>query len=97
MLGMSVAFWVIVFAIFMGVRRRRRWERWARLGDPRWFGPPGPWGPGGHAGATLPSPDRDAYVEQLETRVARLEERLDFTEKLLAERPAAKIDQTPEP
>ena len=34
MLGMSVAFWVIVFAIFMGVRRRRRWERWARPVQP---------------------------------------------------------------
>ena len=44
----------------------------------------GPWGP--PRGAELPSPDRDAYVEELETRVARLEERLDFTEKLLSER-----------
>lgn len=87
MWGMSLAFWVIVFAVFAMGRRRARWERWAWRNDPRFA--QGPWGR--HPGAEIASPERDAYVEQLETRVARLEERLDFTEKLLAERPAQKI------
>jgi hypothetical protein len=87
MLGMSLAFWLVLFAFFVMGRRRRRWERWARMNDPRYVGS-GPWG---HPrSAELQSPDRDAYVEQLETRVARLEERLDFTEKLLADRHAEK-------
>jgi hypothetical protein len=30
--------------------------------------------------------DQQAYVESLETRLAELEERLDFTERLLAEK-----------
>jgi hypothetical protein len=91
---MSLAFWVVVFALFMVGRRRSRWERWGRM-DPRYMGP-GPWGQGPwgqQRGTELPSPDRDAYVEQLETRVARLEERLDFTEKLLADRHAEKIER----
>ena len=94
MLGMSLAFWVVVFAIFMMGRRRSRWERWSRMNDGRYIGHGpwghGPWGP--PRGAELPSPERDAYVEQLETRVARLEERLDFTERLLADRHAGKVE-----
>jgi hypothetical protein len=31
--------------------------------------------------------DRDGYIDSLETRVSELEERLDFTERLLAGRP----------
>jgi hypothetical protein len=95
MLGMSLAFWVVLFAFFVMGRRRRRWERWARMNDPRYVGS-GPWGPGPWGQPRSPelqSPERDAYVEQLETRVARLEERLDFTEKLLADRHAEKVER----
>ena len=85
MWGIPMAFWLVVFAFFVfgGARRRRR-ERWAR--DPRYFGAP-PWAQ--QQRAQVSSPDRDAYIDQLETRVARLEERLDFTEKLLVDRSKA--------
>jgi hypothetical protein len=33
-----------------------------------------------------PAPDQQAYIESLEARVTELEERLDFTERLLSER-----------
>jgi hypothetical protein len=81
-----MAFWLVLIGVFVFAGgRRRRWERWARM-DARYFHPGHvghPWGP--EAGR-LASAERDSYVEQLETRVARLEERLDFTEKLLEER-----------
>jgi hypothetical protein len=80
MWGIPMAFWLVLIGLFVFARgRRRRWERWGRM-DPRYFGHP--WG----ERPSLQSPERDAYVEQLETRVARLEERLDFTERLLEER-----------
>jgi len=62
-------------------RRMRRWER-ERYG---------PWRP------PLPRPELDEavkarldLVDQLETRVSELENRLDFTERLLSERQATK-------
>jgi hypothetical protein len=73
---------LVVFAFFVLGSRRRRWERWGRM-DPRSFPPGHRWS---ERGAELSPPERDGYVEQLETRVARLEERLDFTEKLLMEK-----------
>jgi hypothetical protein len=81
--GIPMAFWLVLIGVFVFASgRRRRWERWAKM-DPRYVPPGPPWA--GRAGE-LTSPGRDSYVEQLETRVARLEERLDFTEKLLVER-----------
>jgi hypothetical protein len=82
MWGLPIAFWLVVFAFFVLGGRRRRWERWGRT-DPRYFPPGHAWS---QRGAELSPPERDTYVEQLETRVARLEERLDFTEKLLMEK-----------
>ena len=35
------------------------------------------------------SPDQQSYIDSLETRVAELEERLDFTERLVAGRGGA--------
>jgi hypothetical protein len=80
--GIPMAFWLVMFAFFVigGARRRRRWARWSA---DRRFGAP-PWEQ--RQAAQLSSPERDAYIDQLETRVARLEERLDFTEKLLVDR-----------
>lgn len=78
----SGVFWifVVLFIVFGPWRRgwRHRRERWGRGRDA--------------AGSTpepVSQPDRavrDAQIEQLETRVAELESRLDFAERLLAPR-----------
>ena len=86
-------FWMALFAFWLMMSRRRRWHRWHRRGWEREAlretmreelrrelrgetldreRPP----------AARPAPD-PSYVEQLETRIAQLEERLDFTERLL--------------
>jgi hypothetical protein len=86
----GMLFWLaILWFAFRAIRRR---ERWAMMGPrgyaPWWYGrdrydrPPE---------ATVPvrRPERDdqqAYIDSLETRVSDLEERLDFTERLLANR-----------
>jgi hypothetical protein len=86
-------FWVVPLLIFAAVMRRRRWERWAMMG-PQGYGPYSAWwGPGRHprrheqqARASRAEGDQDqqqAYIESLETRITQLEERLDFTERLL--------------
>jgi cytochrome c-type biogenesis protein CcmH/NrfG len=83
-------FWVVPLLIFAAVMRRRRWERWAMMG-PRGYGPYGWWGPWQQprwreSQTAAPRADQDqqqAYIDSLETRIAQLEERLDFTERLL--------------
>jgi hypothetical protein len=82
-------FWVVPLLIFASIMRRRRWERWAMMG-PRGYGPYGWWGPWQpprwRQQPAAPRADQDqqqAYIESLETRIAQLEERLDFTERLL--------------
>jgi hypothetical protein len=73
--------WVVA-----GVGRRRRW---ARMGGPPWMG--SQWG--AYGGATI-SPEelkrlredhenQQAVIEGLESKIAQMEERLDFTERLL--------------
>jgi hypothetical protein len=68
-------FWLVPLLFFYFATRRRRWSRWA--------------GPGRQ---TFPSDvgkrleDQATTVDALEARVAQLEERLDFTERLLAGR-----------
>ncbi len=68
-------FWLVPLLFFLFATRRRRWSRWA--------------GPGRR---DVPSEvgkrieDQATTVEALEARVAQLEERLDFTERLLAGR-----------
>jgi hypothetical protein len=89
MWGIPMAFWLVLIGFFVFTSgRRRRWERWART-DPRYFPPGHPWS---QERTSVHSAERDAYVEQLESRVARLEERLDFTEKLLVERSQQKAE-----
>jgi hypothetical protein len=67
-------FWLIPFLFFCMVARYWRRERWAHT-----F--PGP------STRTERELDQDReYVDSLERRVADLEERLDFTERLLAQR-----------
>ena len=68
-------FWLVPLLFFYLATRRRRWNRWA--------------GPGRHEvppemGKRLE--DQVTTVDALESRVAQLEERLDFTERLLAGR-----------
>jgi hypothetical protein len=67
-------FWLIPLLFFCMVARQRRRERWAHAY-------PGP----------SPRTERELdehreYVDRLERRVTDLEERLDFTERLLARR-----------
>jgi hypothetical protein len=73
---------VLVMVLVMG-NRRRHWNDWRTERDPRM-------GPGRGDPRFPPGGDRDlqGYVEGLETRIAQLEERLDFTERLLMDRPA---------
>ena len=95
MWGFFWLFWMVALLFFaLGMRRRRR--RWAMIG-PGGFGPCGAgllrgrdeWAgsrSAGDAPALREVEDQRAYVDALETRIAQLEERLDFTERLLSGR-----------
>ncbi len=89
----GLMFWLAVICFFAAAARRRRWERWAMMG-PAGYGPYGRWDTREWRG--LRRRDRDqaparegeldeqrTYIETLESRVTELEERLDFTERLL--------------
>lgn len=94
-------FWLIVALCWVFVSRRRRWSRrWAMagpMGDAH-YGPFG-WGPRGTARheewtqqpqvpaapQPLAQPDR-TLVESLESRIAELETRLEFAERLMAKK-----------
>ena len=87
--------WLVVIFFAVRASRRRRWRRWAMMQgmEPGMFGPYGLWlahergYDRGIATRSRPRVPEDAtLVEQLETRIAELEQRLDFTERLLAER-----------
>jgi energy-converting hydrogenase Eha subunit G len=74
MWGFAWMFWLMPFMLFVMLTRRWRRERWAMAG-----------------GGVSPRLEREldehrVYVDGLERRVAELEERLDFTERLLAQR-----------
>jgi hypothetical protein len=75
MWGFAWMFWIVPLLLFMMIMRQRRWERWAMVrGSARpWHGP------------DLDENDR-AHIEALETRISQLEERLDFTERLVSGR-----------
>ena len=75
MWGFAWMFWLIPFLLFVMLTRHWRRERWALA-----------------EGRESPQLEREldehrVYVDGLERRVAELEERLDFTERLLAGRP----------
>ncbi|HEU4682471.1 MAG TPA: hypothetical protein VFS51_12025 [Gemmatimonadales bacterium] len=88
-------FWMVV--LWLGYRTWRRWERrrWVAAG-PNGYGPYNGW----YDSREFYTPrhreldakrqgtreEQQAYIDSLETRVTELEERLDFTERLLAER-----------
>ncbi len=83
----GMLFWILV--LWFVFRAWRRSERYAAMG-PRanWTG----WYPGDrYAMRNLPSSrrlpeDRQDDIDALESRISELEERLDFTERLLANR-----------
>ncbi len=79
----GMLFWIAV--LWLVLRWWRRSERCAAVG-------PGGFARGWYAtvrfsdaGPGRPNPRQD-YIDSLETRVSELEERLDFTERLLANR-----------
>jgi hypothetical protein len=72
MWGFPIVFWMFLIILLVLGRRRRRWHRGA---------PPWERDYGGER-----SVQREDDLQLLEVRLARLEERLDFTEKLLSER-----------
>ena len=87
MMGMPMMFWILLVAFFvLAGRRRRRWHAWREM-----RGYPYPaqftqaWAP--PHGNERPRAELESYVDSLESRVAHLEERLDFTERLVAGRP----------
>jgi lipoprotein NlpI len=65
-----MVFWLFVIALLVLGGRRRRWRRYAAH-----------WERERELAAA-----REDTIQHLEVRLARLEERLDFTEKLLMER-----------
>lgn len=77
MWGLAWMFWLVPFLLFCMVMRHRQWDGWAmgeRGGSPR---------------LERELDEQRAYVDTLERRVAELEDRLDFTERLLAQRSAS--------
>jgi hypothetical protein len=86
-------FWMVV--IWMAIRFWHRREG-RRMVGPRGYAPTSGWYDSGQfynsRGREIRRRGRDnagdqqQYIESLETRVSELEERLDFTERLLAER-----------
>lgn len=85
--------WLLLPLFFMGLAVRRwQWRRWAMIEGARGYSPyvwrdPSEWyGQPGRRFVPEQRPDSDqqqAIIDALETRVAELEERLDFTERLL--------------
>ena len=86
-------FWIALF--WLAFRAFRRW-RYCSPAGPRGYGRFGGWydssefyGSKQRAAAPKPvarSKDQQDYIDSLETRVSELEERLDFTERLLENR-----------
>jgi hypothetical protein len=74
MWGFAWMFWLMPFLLFMMLTRHWRRERWAVAGHRR------------SPGLERELDEHRVYVDGLERRVAELEERLDFTERLLAHR-----------
>jgi hypothetical protein len=73
-------FWLLPFLFFCMMARHWRRERWAH---PM---------PGSSSRREQELDQQREYVDSLERRVSELEERLDFTERLLAQRNQAASD-----
>ena len=84
----GMLFWLLV--IWMVIRAwHRRSERCVAMGPsgyvPGWYGRDR-FGDRDSAIRSRPDASRQDYIDALETRLSELEERLDFTERLLASR-----------
>lgn len=79
MWGFAWMFWMVPLFFFMMFMRHRRWERWQMRQDG--YGPSR-----GGSGVQRELEGQRSYIDALETRVAQLEERLDFTERLVSGR-----------
>ena len=89
----GVVFWMVV--IWMVIRFWHRREG-RRMTGPRGYAPHTGWYDSGEFYNSRdralrkqrrePAGDQQQYIESLESRVSELEERLDFTERLLSER-----------
>lgn len=81
-------FWILAVLFFVFASRRRRWHRrWAMAG-PMGYARDAEWPQRPPAAATpqpLAQPDR-TLVEALETRIAELETRLEFAERLMSKK-----------
>jgi hypothetical protein len=76
MWGFAFMFWLVPLLLFSLAFRRRRW--YGR------YGPPPSWQDGGDLRREIEA--QRGTIERLESTVSQLEERLDFTERLLAGR-----------
>jgi hypothetical protein len=80
MFRLAWMFWLLPFLFFCMVARHWRRERWVHAL------------PGGSPHVDRELDEYREYVDGLERRVAELEERLDFTERLLAQRNQSAAD-----
>jgi hypothetical protein len=84
----GMLFWIAV--VWLVIRAwHRRSERCLAVGPrgyaPGWYGRDR-YGDSGYVSRSRPDAGRQDYIDALETRLSELEERLDFTERLLASR-----------
>jgi hypothetical protein len=75
MWGFAFMFWLVPLLLFSFIFRRRRW--YGRYGPP-------PWPDAGDLRREIET--QRGTIERVENTVSQLEERLDFTERLLAGR-----------
>ncbi len=75
MWGFAFMFWLVPLLLISFAFRRRRW--YGRYGPP-------PWGDGADVRREIEA--QRSTIERLESTVSQLEERLDFTERLIAGR-----------
>ena len=93
----GMLFWLaILWFVFRAIRRRERWAMMGPRGYAPWWYSREPYdrSPVMDRPARQPSADQQSYIDSLETRVTELEERLDFTERLLASRREAGNEST---
>lgn len=86
----GMIFWLaLLWFAFRALRRRERWAMMGPRGYAPWWYSGGRYDPPRESEGPrerLRQGDQQEYIDSLETRVTQLEERLDFTERLLASR-----------